>query len=66
MTREQKIEKAHKLAAQILDKNPDMQPEFAQACGAYMVLTGQYRMGQVRFSVWSAGIEGYDKFVAQF
>jgi len=66
MTRNEKIEKTNLIAANIMSKKPDMQPKFAKACAAYMVLTGQYKLSQVRMPVFMAGENGYDKFVAQF
>jgi hypothetical protein len=66
MTRNDKIQKADRIAANIISKKPDMSPEFAKACAAYMVLTNQYKLSQVRMPVFLAGERGYDKFVAQF
>ncbi len=66
MTRNDKIQKADRIAANIISKKPDMSPEFAKACAAYMVLTNQYKLSQVRMPVFFAGKDGYDKFVAQF
>lgn len=65
MTRNEKIQKADLIAANIIAKNPNMSPEFAKGCAAYMVLTNQYKLSQVRMPVFLAGEHGYDKFVAQ-
>lgn len=66
MTRQEKILKADRIAANIMAKKPEMSPAFAKACAAYMVLTGQYTLRQVRMPVFLAGEGGYEKFVAQF
>ena len=66
MTRNEKMQKADRIAANIMAKKPDMSPEFAKACAAYMVLTNQYKLSQVRMLVFLAGERGYNKFVAQF
>jgi len=66
MTRNDKIQKSNRIAKNIMAKKPDMSPDFAKACAAYMVLTNQYKLSQVRMPVFLAGQRGYDKFVAQF
>ena len=66
MTRTEKLDKANRIAENIMVKKPDMSPKFAKACAAYMVLTGQYKLSQVRMPVFLAGENGYDRFVAQF
>lgn len=66
MTRNDKIQKSNRIAENIMAKKPDMSPDFAKACAAYMVLTNQYKLSQVRMPVFLAGQRGYDKFVAQF
>ena len=66
MTRNEKIEKANRIAKNIMAKKPTMQLEFAKACAAYMVLTGIYKLSKVRTPVFLAGENGYTKFVEQF
>jgi hypothetical protein len=60
-----KIEKAARVTANILKKKPDMTPDFAEAMGLLMVLTGDYSIKRNRMKVFLAGEKGAARFRKQ-